>query len=151
MLAAAGDHRNCALKFRLSDRPIPLEEAAARFDPAYGVFETVPAREVATASGTARVLERHACIYAGLRFAHVVLRYHGVVVSLVATRAPAESPGKRLAAAPALVESRVDGIGVVTFQASGHIVCIVGDLPAADLASLAGALSGEIAQQLAGM
>ena len=29
---AAGDHRNCAIKFALAERPIPLADAAAQYD-----------------------------------------------------------------------------------------------------------------------
>src|SRR6185295_5405109 len=32
---AVGDHRNCALKYRLVRQPVPLEEAAQQFDSAF--------------------------------------------------------------------------------------------------------------------
>jgi anti-sigma factor RsiW len=40
---AAGDHQNCAIKFNLSERPISLEEAARRYDPAFASFTTLTA------------------------------------------------------------------------------------------------------------
>jgi hypothetical protein len=40
---------------------------------AYRVLETEPLSEVRTPIGSARVLERHACVYNGRRFARVVL------------------------------------------------------------------------------
>jgi hypothetical protein len=33
--AAAGDHRDCAIKFNLAEDPIDLEEAGRKFDPAF--------------------------------------------------------------------------------------------------------------------
>src|SRR5262249_50003788 len=39
---AAGDHQNCAVTFALAERPISLQEAARRFDPAYTRLETTP-------------------------------------------------------------------------------------------------------------
>ena len=44
--AAVGDHRNCALQFRLAERPITLEEAARRYGDVYRVLETLPPRDV---------------------------------------------------------------------------------------------------------
>ena len=85
--AAVGDHRNCALQFRLTEKPISLEEAAQRYGAAYGVLENLPPDEVMTAVGPARVLERHACVYGGRRFAHVVFEYRGERVSLMMTAA----------------------------------------------------------------
>src|SRR2546425_11467612 len=67
--AAAGDHRNCALQFRLTEKPISLEQAAQRYGAVYKVLETLPPHDVMTAIGPARVLERHACVYGGRRFA----------------------------------------------------------------------------------
>src|SRR5262249_32878884 len=82
---AVGDHRNCALHFTLAEKPTSLAEAAQRYDAAYRILEELPPAEILTSSGTARVLERHSCVYAGRRFAHVVLRYREKVVSLLVT------------------------------------------------------------------
>src|SRR5689334_13193063 len=43
---AIGDHRNCALKFRLVRMPISLEEAAQRFDGAFRLLLTAPPDEM---------------------------------------------------------------------------------------------------------
>src|SRR5258707_854934 len=85
--AAVGDHLNCALHFRLAERPIELEEAAHRYGSVYRVLENLPPNDVATAVGLAHVLERHACVYEGRRFAHVVFEYRGQRVSLLVTDA----------------------------------------------------------------
>src|SRR3954447_11189951 len=38
--AAAGDHQNCAVKFNLTEQPIPLEEAGRRFGAPYTSLAT---------------------------------------------------------------------------------------------------------------
>jgi len=75
--AAVGDHRDCALQFRLTEKPIPLEEAATRYGLVYRVLEQLPPAHIRTPSGSAHVLERHACIYRGQRFAHIVFDASG--------------------------------------------------------------------------
>src|SRR5437773_12173370 len=84
---AVGDHRNCALQFRLAEQPISLEEAAQRYGAAYRVLETRPPNDVITAVGPTHLLERHSCVYRGRRFAHIVFEYRGEKVSLLVTAA----------------------------------------------------------------
>src|SRR5262249_25518849 len=60
---AIGDHRNCALKVRPVRTPVPLEEAAQRFDSAFRVLLTTPPDDLSTPGGAARVVERHSCAY----------------------------------------------------------------------------------------
>jgi anti-sigma factor RsiW len=139
--AAVGDHRNCALQFRLTEKPVSLEEAARRYGAAYGVLDKVPANEVMTAVGPARVLERHACVYGGRRFAHIVFEYRGERVSLMMTAA--DEVGSS-------ASTRVDGMNVVSFQAGRQLVFIAGDVPAADLTMLADTVAGPLGRELAG-
>lgn len=151
-IAAAGDHQNCAVKFRLAEKPIPLEEAARRYDAAYRVLETLPPNTVATTAGLARVVERHACVYDGRRFAHVVLQYQGEVVSLLVT----ESDGRQAIAIPEearppLTDGRVGSLSVVSFQTRRHAIFLVSALARADLDRLADAVAGPLSRQLAGL
>jgi anti-sigma factor RsiW len=150
--AAVGDHRNCALQFRLAEKPISLEEAAQRYGAPYRVLESLPPNDVTTVVGPAHVLERHACVYDGRRFAHVVLEYGGTHVSLLVT---ARDDGARITvpdeARPTLNEGRVDSMSVVSVQASRYMIFLVGDLAQPDLARLADALAGPLSRQLAGV
>jgi len=150
--AAVGDHRNCALQFRLTEKPIPLEEAAQRYDAAYRVLETLPPTDLMTAAGPAHVVERHACVYGGRRFAHIVLQYRGVAVSLLVT---AVDRTFRVAGAddrtPQLTApKRIDGVSVLSFRVSGHMVLLAGDLEPARLMQLAEAVAGPLHGRLAG-
>jgi anti-sigma factor RsiW len=148
--AAVGDHRNCALQFRLAEQPIPLEEAAHRYGPAYRVLEKLPPNDVMTAVGLAHVLERHACVYGGRRFAHIVFEYRGERVSLLVTAAEAgvhlALPGEAL---PHVTSAgRIDDMSVVSFRASGQMVFFAGDVAQADLMTLAKAVAEPLYREL---
>jgi hypothetical protein len=98
---AAGDHQNCAIKFNLAERPISLEEAARRYDPAYASLSTLDPL-VGLGGGPADILDRHSCVFEGRRFAHVVFRYKDRIVSLLVTNGPVVS-----SETPALARKRV--------------------------------------------
>jgi hypothetical protein len=148
--SAVGDHRNCALQFRLEEKPISLEEAARRYGAWYRALEREPAAELITDAGPARVLERHACIYRGRRFAHVVLRYRNERVSLLVAAAPgAGRAADAVGQLPPITSGAVvDGMSVVSFASPNHVVFVVGNVPAQELAALARALAETIPRQL---
>jgi anti-sigma factor RsiW len=139
---AAGDHQNCAIKFNLSERPIPLEEAARRYDPAFASFTTLPA-PTGLPNGAAEILERHSCVYEGRRFAHVVFRYSGHIVSLLVTEG-----SESIDSSPELLPT--DGpLQVASFSAGRHLAFVVSDLPSEDTARFAQAIAGSVSQRLA--
>jgi hypothetical protein len=123
--SAAGDHRNCAVRFNLAEKPIPLAEASARYDPVYQVLESTPQPIVQGRSGPIEVVDRHSCVFEGRRFAHVVMKYQGELVSLLVT-ADGSGPLTRL---PAAVEASAlppaDGYSVLFRHAGSHAVFFV--------------------------
>lgn len=139
--AAAGDHRDCAVAFRLRERPISLEEAAQRLDPA---FESLAALELPSRGprGSIRVLERHACLFEGRWFAHLVLRYDGRLVSVVIRdgRRPWFGPSTK----------QVGGFSVAAFSASRHAVLVVAALDSQETLELARAVVPPVAVALSG-
>jgi len=120
---AAGDHRNCAVKFALTERPISLEEAAARYDGAYVRLRTTPPDEVQTAAGTLHVADRHSCVFQNRRFGHVVFRLDEHLVSLLMTR----DDSARAAGLQQLPP--INGLSMASFRTPDHVVYIVSDLP----------------------
>jgi len=147
--AAVGDHRNCALHFTLAEKPISLADAAQRYDAAYRILEELPPREILTPSGTARVLERHSCVYAGRRFAHVVLQYHEKVVSLLVTSGEdGASTSVPLDAALHGDVRRIDDMSVLSFRSARHSIFLTGDVDRAELSSLAEVLTGPLTRRL---
>lgn len=134
---AAGDHQNCAIKFNLSEQPIPLEEAARRYDPAYAVLAsmTLPSGAVA--------LARHSCVFEGRRFGHVVFKHSDHVVSLLVTAGDGDA-----SAAPALVPTG-GALRVAAFDVGPHAVFVVSDLPDHDTLGVARSLAEPVRQALA--
>ena len=150
--AAVGDHRNCALHFRLTEQPITLEEAAKRYDATYRVLHEFPPSDLVTAAGPAHVVDRHSCVYWGRRYAHIVLEYRRATVSLLVTAVDGSSsaaiPSEALGHLTS--EGRIDDVSVVGFRTGRHMVFLAGDLEQADLLRLADAVAGPLYRQLAG-
>jgi hypothetical protein len=147
---AIGDHRNCALTFRLARAPIPLEEAAQRFDSAFRLLLTAPPDRMSTPGGPARVVERHSCAYGARQFGHVVLQYQGHVVSLLVTANEGSTTAIETAAAvPHVIGRRMDGLSVVSVDGARRAILLVSDLGSAELTELSGAVSVPLAQRLA--
>jgi hypothetical protein len=146
---AIGDHRNCALKYRLARMPMPLEEAAQQFDSAYRVLLTAPPDDVSTPNGPVHVVERHSCAYGARRFGHVILQYRGRVVSLLMTaNGGATGPATRADVIPHVIVRPMDGLSVASVNGSRHAVVLVSDLGNAEMTQLARMMSLPLAQRL---
>ena len=78
-----GDHRFCALTFKLAERPIPLAEAAQRFGGVHALLAAVEPSTTTLSGGPLRVMERHSCVFEGRRFVHIVLLYKDEPISLL--------------------------------------------------------------------
>jgi len=81
--AAVGDHRFCALTFKLAERPIPLAEAAQRFGGVHALLAAVEPATTTLSGGPLRVMERHSCVFEARRFVHIVLHYKDEPISLL--------------------------------------------------------------------
>jgi hypothetical protein len=149
---AIGDHRNCALKFRLVRAPMPLEEAAQRFDRAYRLLLSTPPDDISTPEGPLRVVDRHACEYGAHRFGHVILQYRGHVVSLLLTAndRPIDAAASPVAM-PRVIGRPLDGLSVVSVDGVRHAVMLVGDLEGHELTQLAGIVSLPLIERLTGV
>ena len=147
---AAGDHQNCAIRFRLDERPVTLAEGAAKYDAAFGRLGTVGPAVPALSAGAIRVVERHACMYHGQPFAHIVLKYQDTAVSiLVADQGGSGSAWWHAAAAWEAPPS--GGFNLASFRSRGHMVFVVSSLPATDVEQVAQAMTGPIAEALGGL
>ena len=145
---AAGDHQNCALKFRLPERPITLAAAGERIDPAFARLATVEPSAATLSGGSVRVAERHACVFEGQPFAHVVVIYKDVAVSvLVAERGTGNAWWRR----STLRTMAVGGdFHIAEFDSADHAVFVVSTLPLADVQVIARAMMQPLANAIAG-
>ena len=145
---AVGDHQNCALKYRLVRTPVPLEEAAQRFDSAYRLLLSAPPDDIPTPDGPARVIERHSCAYGARRFGHVIMQYRGRVVSLLMTTNDGATGGIGQDAIPHMLGRPMNGLSVVSVNGAHHAILLVSDLESTELTQLSSAVSVPLARRL---
>ncbi len=144
---AVGDHKDCAVKFNLAEHPISLDDAAKKFGTANkNIDKTIfsAAKDVFDDKSRIEFLEAHSCIYNGRRFAHIVLRRQGKIISVLVadTDLPPAVDGP--------VNQQFDGLlNASGFQLEHHAVFVVSEMDAADNTLLARsilpALRGHIA------
>ncbi len=91
---AIGDHKNCALKFRLREDPITLDQAAEKYGrfnknldkTAAAALQQIPAQKIFGKSfEKIEFLEAHSCVFRGRRFAHIVFRRGKKTISVLVT------------------------------------------------------------------
>ncbi len=145
---AVGDHKNCALQYKLIEDPITLDEAAAR----YGKYNKdldktvfVPLREAFGEKGFGKIelLESHSCVFDGRRFAHVVLRYRGKTISVLVTDTdlPAENDD--------VFSIRFDEtMGVAAFRTAHHAVFVVSDLTQQENSTIANTILPAVSRHI---
>ncbi|MEO6654604.1 MAG: zf-HC2 domain-containing protein [Pyrinomonadaceae bacterium] len=140
---AVGDHKNCAVEFHLTEKPISLDEAAL----SHGAFnkdldKTVVAALKKVFKGNTpdgvELLEAHSCLYDGRRFAHIVVRHKGRVVSLLITDTDLPSDNDDIQSA------RFDDANAAGVHVGHHAVFVVSQLPEAENALLARAIAPAI-------
>ena len=146
---AAGDHRDCAVHFRLAEKPIDLEVAGRKYDPVYINLTKAVLSEKGEVPLGAEFVEAHSCVFQGRRFAHIILRYHGRLVSFLVTEIGDSSEAKANAALTSqrvqvITCSQFDGYQVSCFQTARHAVFIVSDLPEGDNLALARAVAPSV-------
>src|SRR5882757_6642886 len=146
---AAGDHRDCAVHFRLAEKPIDLEVAGRKYDPVYINLTKAVLSEKGEVPLGAEFVEAHSCVFQGRRFAHVILRYHGHLVSFLVTDT-GDSGEKQRTAPPTLAQAQViacsqfDGYKVSCFQTARHAAFVVSDMSEGDNMALTRALAPSV-------
>ena len=142
--SAVGDHRDCAIKFRLAEKPIDLEAAGQKYDPVYVNLTNAVLSQQGAAPLGAQFVEVHSCVYQGRRFAHIVLNYRGQLVSLLVTDIE-PTKGVQSESDPRVITcSEFDGYKVSCFETARHAVFVVSDLTEGDNLALARALAPSV-------
>lgn len=142
--SAVGDHRDCAIHFRLAEKPTDLEASGRKYDPAYINLTAAVLSQGSTPPGTDFV-EAHSCVFEGRRFAHIVFKYHGRLVSFLVTDngetlETKQSPPQSGAQSQVISCSQFDGYQVSCFQTARHAIFVVSDLPEGENLAVARAL-----------
>jgi hypothetical protein len=152
--AAIGDHRFCALTYKFAERPLPVEEAAGRYDGPNALFEKVEPSTTTLSGGRLLVVERHSCEYDGRRFAHVILRYKHETVSLLVTSdvgAHRWLPGNGTGAHPAtVILPATEGFEVTSLRGPRNVAFVISSLAHGDAQEVAKALAGPVSKILTG-
>ena len=142
--AAVGDHRYCALDFKLAEKPITLEEAARRFDAVNRRLESIEPSTTTLSGGSLRIIERHSCVFEGHRFAHIVLGYQGQAVSLLVTT------DEGLWTIPSSFPV-TDGFHTAAIRGPKHVAFVVSALGDDAVQEVAAALAAPVTNALAGV
>src|SRR5262249_56424481 len=145
---AAGDHRDCALHFALEEAPISLDDAARLYEPVYRGLREALETSTPIVRGQLELVEAHACVFHGRRFAHIVLRQRGRIVSLLVTPTGQGGTGQRITEV-----SRCPTAGdlrVACTIAGNYAVFVVSDLPDEENLDLARLLVPAVRTHLAG-
>lgn len=148
--AAAGDHRDCAVRFRLAEKPIDLELAGQKYDPVYiGLKKSIFTERGVLPPGF-QLVEAHSCVFQGRRFAHLVLKYRGSLLSILVTGIPAgaEVHASSLNEPPSIVCSQIDDYNVSFFQTARHAIFVVSELPEGDNLALTRELAPGIMEHI---
>jgi len=142
--SAVGDHRDCAIHFRLSEKPVDLDEAGRKYDPSYTNLAN------AMLSGGlpegVEFLEAHSCIFEARRFAHIVFKYQGRLVSFLVTvnqgnTGTSQSLPRDVAQDTVIECSGFEGYHVSCLETASHAIFVVSDLSEAANLALARALA----------
>ncbi|MGH9898162.1 MAG: anti-sigma factor family protein [Pyrinomonadaceae bacterium] len=156
--SAVGDHKNCAVEFRLAKPPVDLEKAGQTYDHAYINLTKAVMSSQENSADPWTLDHAHFCIFAGRRYAHVILRYHGQIVSLLvttldgaeaATQSPRTTP--QTTSTPdqlALASSHIEGNEVCYFRTTRHCVFVVSRMQQAENLNLARQLAPAISAHL---
>ncbi len=150
---AIGDHKNCALHFRLKEKPITLTEAAEK----YGRFNKDLDKVVKTSLrqspaektdgetiGEIKFLAAHSCVFNGRRFAHVILRTGKKTISVLVTEAADsfdETDG-------ATIVQPDENFQVARFRAARHAIFVVSDLSARENLAIAEMLAPAVRRHI---
>jgi hypothetical protein len=130
---AAGDHKDCALgkleTWEAKTRPVSATAAV--------VADEVSKPLLAHFGDGVEVLHSHDCIFEGKRFAHVILRQRGHIVSVFFDKSEVRSftpdPGDPI------VSEQENGLQVASFISGSHAVFLVSDLSETENLDEAGA------------
>ncbi|MBA3440812.1 MAG: hypothetical protein H0T92_13175 [Pyrinomonadaceae bacterium] len=153
---AAGDHQNCAVKFRLEQQPIDIKTAGREYDPAYIGLTNAALQGVRELADQVTFVEAHSCVFETRRFGHIILKHQGRLVSVLVTALDRSSD---LSAESTESSKNVDqivtacpsvgGYQISCFKTNSHAVFVISDIPERGNSAIARALAAPVYEHLA--
>ncbi len=144
---ALDDHKFCALKFSLKEKPITLAEAAKRIDGYNADLDTAVAKPLAEAYGDKMLLlEAHFCIINGRRFAHVVLKSGDQRISVMVTKR--DDGGESAGSDDAVNCESAESFQMACFRTRRHDVFVVSDLAQSENLHIAQTITASLRRHL---
>lgn len=143
---AVGDHKHCALKFSLEEKPIKLDEAAklyGKFNKDIDKAVIEPLRE--TFGDNVKFLEAHSCIINGRRFAHVVIQYQERVISVLVAK---REDGTETENSDAISCQSLENLQIACFETGNFGVFVVSDLNETENLKLARTISPSVKKHI---
>ncbi len=142
---AAGDHRDCAVDYKLAEEPISLEDAGRKYDRAYINLASAVTLHQSELTDQIKLTEAHSCVFGGKRFGHLVLKDGKHLISVLVTDLD-NVPGAvtrhtSTEARQAIVNSSSKGYQVSYLATAKHGIFIVSDLEAKRNSQIAGLLA----------
>ena len=117
---AAGDHQNCAVKYKLEEPPVEIDLASAQ----YADLRQAVLMPLKNSTGKYELLESHSCKYKGHTFTHIVFRHQGKIVSVLLT----DSRNYPVLESDEVAETQADGYQVARFDVKNKAVFVVSNL-----------------------
>lgn len=145
--SVVGDHRDCALNHRLDERPIDLNEAGRKYDRAYINLVNAVMSEGRLPAGV-ELVDAHSCIFKGRRFGHVILRYHGQLVSVLVTDIEAQDHPGSTGVKETIADAQLDGFQLAHFETTRHAVYVVSGLSDAENLLIAQAIEPSVSRHI---
>ncbi len=141
-----GDHRDCALSHRLDEKPINLDEAGRKYDRAYTNLVSSVMSEGILPAGV-ELVEGHSCVFKGLRFGHVILKYHGQLVSVLVTNIEEQDQSASTRAGE-VFSAESNGYRLAHFETERHAVYVVSGLSDTENLSIARAIEPSVSRHV---
>jgi hypothetical protein len=145
--SAVGDHRDCALNHSLEEKPIDLGEAGRKYDRAYINLVSAVMSEDRLPGGV-ELVDAHSCVFNGRRFGHVILTYHGQLVSVLVTNIETQDHAGSTRVKEAIGDVQLDGFQLAHFETTRHVVYVVSGLSDAENLSIAQAIEPSVSRHI---
>ncbi|CAN5562240.1 hypothetical protein BH10ACI2_BH10ACI2_01310 [soil metagenome] len=134
---AVGDHENCAVAFHLKEDPVTLDQAAVSYGPFNKdldktVSDALHAVVKVNTPEDIKFLESHSCVFEGRRFAHIVFKQKGRLISVLVSDTDLPEGDDTIQTA-----DFAGSLNAAGFHLGHHAVFVVSELPETDNAEMA--------------